>query len=309
MLDIIIRLLTILSISTVQATVISIPLSSESVSDSAVEQAVLIPRRIDDTRISVETSSGHVFAADVSTGAVLISKGAHDVVSIASLTKLVTAMVVLDQGRDALQEPVHFLLSDVKDDSHRTFNVGEEITRKQALQALLIGSVNSAGDALARETMGRDQFIEAMNAKTRSLHLASPTFADPTGISKSNQASAADVAAILTTALSYPEIREITEMSRITVTGKSGEEYEIKSTNLLLASYLNTGSYHIVGAKTGSLPDAGYSMAQVTRNAKGHEIVVVELAGPDHFNRYVDIKLVTGWIFDTFTWGDENSGN
>ncbi|MCR4278770.1 MAG: serine hydrolase [bacterium] len=309
MFDAIIRLLTIVSIATAQATVITIPFQVDAVSVPLNEQVILAPHRVDEARIGVETSSDHVFAADVSTGAVLISKGAHDVVPIASLTKLVTAMVVLDQGRDTLDQTVHFLDADIRDDSHRTFRVGEEVTRRQALQALLIGSVNSAGDALARDTLGREQFVEAMNAKTRSMHLASPTFVDPTGISKSNQASAADVAAILTTALSYPEIREITEKSRIVIVGKSGEEYRINSTNLLLASYLNEDPYHIVGAKTGSLPDAGYSMAQVTRNPQGHEIVVVALAGPDHFSRYADIKLVTGWIFDTFTWNDEDGGN
>lgn len=309
MFDAIIRILALVSIATAQASTLTPVLNGEHIIDSNESDRRAVPFRSDEQRVSVMTSSEHVFAADVKTGAVLVGRGEHDVLPIASLTKLVTAMVVLDQGTDHLNQPVRFLEGDVKDDLHRIFNPGEEVTRRDALEALLVGSVNSAGNALARETIGRDAFVAAMNDKVRTMGLATPEFVDPTGISTQNRASAADVAAILTTALSYPEIRAVTEKTKVDITGKSGTVYRITSTNLLLGSYLNAGPFRIVGAKTGSLPDAGYSMAQVTRNPQGHEVVAVVLASPGHFNRYEDIKLLTGWVFDVFRWGDEDAGH
>ena len=60
----------------------------------------------------------------------------------------------------------------------------------------------------------------------------------------------------------------------------------------------------IVGAKTGSLPEAGYCLAQVTRNKEGHEVVAVLLDSDNHFSRYSDVKALTYWAFDSFTWND-----
>jgi len=303
MLDTFIRLLTIMSlVPTVQAAGGAIPISYEHMFAPVPIERPAGPVRIETHRVNVVTSSKNIFVADVSSGEVLYASGAHDVLPIASLTKLVTAMVVLDHSREQLGNSIQILQGDLKDDVRSAFLSGEIMSRRQLLEALLIGSVNSAGNALARETMGRDAFIAAMNQKVRDLGLATPTFVDPTGISLENRASAADVAAILSTALSYPEIREITQKNLVDLDGQSGKTYRFLSTNLLLNSYLAVGPYRIIGAKTGSLPGAGYSMAQVTRNPQGHEIVAVILGSEGHFTRYEDIKLVTAWVFDVFRW-------
>jgi D-alanyl-D-alanine carboxypeptidase len=76
----------------------------------------------------------------------------------------------------------------------------------------------------------------------------------------------------------------------------------IPATNLLLKTYLNKDPYKIVAAKTGSLPEAGYCMAQLTKNAQGNEIVAVELGNDNHFSRYQDIKAMTAWAFETYQW-------
>lgn len=256
-------------------------------------------RRVDS--LGIQTSSPSVFVADLASGSVLYSKNAHDLLSIASLTKLVTAMVWLDTKPD-FDETITFEADDFDGEGKPVFAVGETITKGQAIESLLIGSVNAAGHALARTSLGVDAFVKAMNEKVQALNLASPTFVEPTGIDPRNRANAADVAALLSTALSYPDIRRITEHASVTVHGKSGKDYTVASTNLLLGSYLNQKPYHIVGAKTGSLPEAGFCMAQVTSDAAGHQVVAVILNSNNHFSRFQDIKGLTAWAFDTFQW-------
>jgi len=251
--------------------------------------------------LGVETTSRAVFVADLATGSVLYAKKPHDVMPIASLTKLMTAIVVMDTNPD-LNSTVTFTDDDFKGESKTVFAPGDTITVDQALHALLIGSINVAGNALARSTLGRDAFIAAMNRKAKDLRLASPVFVDPTGVDTLNRANAADVAAMLSIAISYTEIKGIVSQPSVTVVTTQGKPYTIKSTNLLLDSFLNKKPYRIIAAKTGSLPQAGYDMAQITQNDAGHAIVAVIFASPNHFSRFQDMKAITAWTFDTYEW-------
>jgi D-alanyl-D-alanine endopeptidase (penicillin-binding protein 7) len=264
-------------------------------------QPVVKPVKKDVRRLGVATSGKGVFAADAKTGTVLFAKHPHDVMPIASLTKLMTAMVFLDTKPD-LDTKLTIQREDFVDEGKAVFNVGDVMTEREALEALLVGSVNVAGNALARVSLGNEAFVKAMNEKARSLKLASPVFVEPTGIDPRNRANAADVAAMLTTALGYPEIRALASKPEADAKTQTGKAYAVPSTNLLLASFLNRKPYQIIGAKTGSLPEAGYCMAQLTRDANGNEVVVASLGSANHFSRFQDIKSVTAWAFDAYEW-------
>lgn len=260
------------------------------------------PRKKRPESLGVKTTSPSVFVADVETGAVLFAKDPHRVMPIASITKLVTAMVFLDQKPD-MKKTVVFTADDFDSESRSPFKPGDEITNEDLLRSLLIGSVNASANVMARTTLGMDNFIVAMNAKVRSLNLKSPKLVEPSGINPENKANAADVAAILSIASSYPDIRRVTAQGDIDVALRNTKStVHILATNLLLKTYLNKDPYKIVAAKTGSLPEAGYCMAQLTKNAKGHEVVAVELGNDNHFSRYQDIKAVTAWAFETYEW-------
>jgi D-alanyl-D-alanine carboxypeptidase len=73
-------------------------------------------------------------------------------------------------------------------------------------------------------------------------------------------------------------------------------------TNNLLSSYLNQDPYKIIVGKTGSLPEAGYCLGQVTRLPGGHEVIAVVLGSDNHFSRFQDVKALTGWAAETFRW-------
>ncbi|MBI5654438.1 D-alanyl-D-alanine carboxypeptidase [Candidatus Uhrbacteria bacterium] len=259
-----------------------------------------VKRRTDS--LGIKTLAPSAFVADVATGNVLFAKDAHRVMPIASLTKLMTAMVLLDSGVD-LKQTVVMKDQDFDRESKGVFKVGEELTYGDLLKTMLVGSINASASAIARASMGTDKFIAAMNAKAVEMGLKSPHYEDPSGLDPDNRASAADIAAIITKASSYPEIRDVSHLSEVTVRGlRTGQAYTVKSTNLLLGSFINRKPYSVVTAKTGSLPEAGYNMAQVTRNLDGHEIVAVELGNDNHFGRFQDIKSLTYWAFDTYEW-------
>ncbi len=253
--------------------------------------------------LGVRTNSPSVFVADLSSGAVLYAKDPHRVMPIASLTKLVTAMVFLDR-KPNLDKTMTYVEGDIdRSEGKVVIPVGETITLRDALRTMLVGSVNASANAIARVTGGEEKFAELMNEKVKELGLRTPIFVEPSGVDPRNRASAADVGAILSAAAAYPEIREIARLSEVTAHAiNSKKDYKVLSTNLLLPTYLNKDPYSIVAAKTGSLPEAGYCMAQITKNKEGHEIVAVELDSDNHFSRYQDIKALTTWAFETYEW-------
>lgn len=251
--------------------------------------------------LGVDVTARAAIVIDVASGRPMFQKDDQTAYPIASLSKLMTAMTFLDTHPN-LSDEIVILAEDDPREGRAVFPAGERFTKKEILQALLIGSVNTAGNVIARTTGGREVFVRQMNRKARELHLQRATFFEPTGLDARNQATAQDVSLMLRAALSYPEIREITEHTSITLPGRvSGRPYNINSTNLLLGSFLNKNPYRIIAAKTGSLPEAGYCLAQVTRH-NGNEIITVVLGSSNHFVRFQDAKSLTYWAFQSYAW-------
>lgn len=250
----------------------------------------------------IDVSARAAAVIDVSSGVVLFEKNAEAAYPIASLTKLMTAMTFLDTKPD-LNAEVTVTKEDENTEGAAVFNGGERLSKRELLQALLVGSVNTAANTLARSTGDTDAFLRAMNRKAKSLKMVHATYFDPSGLDPRNQASAKDVAIALRAALSYPEIRSATERSNVSFKGRAtGKPYTIQSTNLLLGSFLNKAPFRIVAGKTGSLPEAGFCMAQATRNREGNEVIAVVLGSGNHFARFQDTKALTAWAFDTYEW-------
>jgi D-alanyl-D-alanine endopeptidase (penicillin-binding protein 7) len=260
------------------------------------------PKKKNAKSAGIVTTAKSVFVADVESGGVLYAKNPHNVRSIASLTKLMTSLVLMDTEKK-LDGDLTFLPEDFDREGGSEFYIGDTLPRKDVFKAMLVGSVNEAAKALARTSgITMDEFVANMNQKARDLHLDSLSFLEPTGLRSGNKGSAADIAALITIALRVPEVREVLNQPQAEITTQAGKDYKVDTTNLLISSFLNKNPYKIIGAKTGSLPEAGYCMAQVTRNAEGHEVVAVLLGSDNHFSRYSDIKKLTGWAFDSFDW-------
>ena len=260
-----------------------------------------VKRRI--KSIGIKTSARGVFVADIATGKVLYAKGAHVKLPIASITKLVTAMTYLDTHPN-LDATITISAEDFVLNDTGEFLPGDTLTARDILHAMLVGSVNASSYALARTSIGTDAFVVAMNKKIKQLGLQTPIFYEPSGLDPRNSASAADVAAIMAFASYYPEIREACGMSDVHMHSLDALHRDIivKTTNELLGSFLNKNPYSIIAAKTGTLPEAGNCMTQITKNSSGQQIVVVILGSDSHASRFQDMKAVTQWTFDSWEW-------
>jgi len=261
------------------------------------------PKKIREDSFGIATTAQSAIVVDVASGSVLYGKNAEVTRPIASLTKLVSAMVVLDDG---LRPDDALLVSaeDIEPIGRHSFNAGETLPRGLAFRAWLVESVNELANAFADSYPGgRSAFVAAMNEKARVLGLTKTVFVDPSGISGKNIASATDVARMLRSAIAYPELREATTAAKFTANTIGGRGVVIDPTNLLLSSYLNKDPYKIVVGKTGSLPEAGYCLGQVTRHPDGNQVISVVLGSTDHFVRFQEVKGLTAWAFEAYQWG------
>src|SRR5450631_2768195 len=168
-------------------------------------------------RLALKSASALVLDQD--TGQALLEKQAGAVVPIASLTKLMTAMVLLDAHLDPSE--LLTITNEDKDSlrhSRSRLPVGTCLPREQALLLALLASENRAAHALGRTFPGGlPVFVQAMNAKARELGLTGSRFEDPTGLSSGNVATAWDLARILEAAYHYPEIRDFSTRTETSV--------------------------------------------------------------------------------------------
>ena len=206
------------------------------------------------TAMAVGFGSQSVLVIEDGTGKVLLEKNANAVAPIASLTKLMTAMVVLDARQD-MHEMIAIEQRDVDILKHSTSRVpvGARISRGDVLQLALMSSDNRAAASLGRTYPGGVvAFKAAVRAKIAALGMSQTTIEEPTGLSPNNKSTAADLIKMATAAAAYPEISRITTEARdiIQINGR-GVEYH--NTNRLVGAK----GWDIGLSKTGYTEEAG----------------------------------------------------
>jgi serine-type D-Ala-D-Ala endopeptidase (penicillin-binding protein 7) len=238
--------------------------------------------------------SASALVIDQSSGTVLYEKNASTQLPIASITKLMTAMVVLDAKPD-LQEELSISKDDVdryKGTSSR-LRVGTQLTREEMLRLALMASENRAAAALSRYYPGgREEFIAAMNRKAVELGLGETHFEDPTGLTPANVSSARDLTKLAAAAHSYSEIREFSTASKYDV--KIGRRMQsFHNTNSLVRN--GSGGWEIGLSKTGYISEAGKCLVmQAWLNNKPMIIVLLDSWGK--LTRVADANRIKRWI-------------
>ncbi len=254
--------------------------------------------------VGVRLQAKRALAIDLNSGAILYEKLSHEAQPIASITKLMTAMVVLDFGFDA-EKIVQMLPSDERVGAFTNVYRYENILAKDLLAASLIPSDNNATVALARSTgLSEAEFVDAMNKKAVELGMDDSAFAEPTGLDAGNKASAADVAKLLYSALQYPQIATLTTQEKYSFTVQgSGRAVNLSSTDYLLGNQLfRDGEYKISGGKTGFIDDAGYCFVVQIENQSGQKIIGVILGSQSIDSRFQDMKALWHWVFNNYIW-------
>lgn len=223
----------------------------------------------------VQLASVHAAIGDLSTGKLLLTKNAGLTVPIASVTKLMTAMVILDGGQP-LDESITILGWEKKTDknAYSRIRVDSKSRRDQLLKIALMSSENLASHTLARHYPGGlDAFVAAMNDKARMLGMENSRFDDPTGLSIGNVASARDLWKMLAAAYDYDLIRAYSTTYQHQASF-SGPRYSLAygNTNPLTAS----SRWDVQLSKTGYLKEAGRCLVMVA-DVQGKPIGMVFL--------------------------------
>lgn len=229
---------------------------------------------------------------DAHSGEVILDKNSTTVAPIASITKLMTAMVILDRGLDLSQRIVVSTedIDGVKGTRSR-LRTGTVLTRKQLLLLALMASENRAAAALARTYPGgTETFVSMMNAKAQLLGMRDTRFVEPTGLSSENVASANDLARLVGAAYGYTLIREYTTRDAASVEAY-GRTLAFRNTNTLVRS----PNWDIKVSKTGYISEAGRCLVMRVRVAK-QDLIVVLLDSWGRLSRIGDANRIRKWL-------------
>lgn len=236
--------------------------------------------------------SAHAVVYDASSKTVLLDKNGNAPAPIASITKVMTAMVALD-AKQNLEEQLQVAYDDVdtfKNSSSRVA-VGTQLSREEMLHLALMSSENRAAHALSRYYPGgNDAFVDAMNRKAKSIGMRSTHLEDPTGLSPANHASAHDLVRLVLAAERYSPITQFTTTASAMVPVGS-RLLKYKNSNPLVGK----PNWDIELSKTGYTREAGRCIV-MKLEAAGRDLVVVLLGSKSAQARLADIQAIKRWI-------------
>ena len=278
---------------------------------TAVTRVAAVPERSNFVRVSVPANntlgqirgmstagsplalnSAVALVMDQNTGEVLLNKNGGQVSPIASITKLMTALVTMDAALP-MDERITITYDDVdrlKGSSSR-LSVGSSFTRQELLHLALMSSENRAAHALGRTYPGgMPAFVRAMNMRATMLGMRDTNYVEPTGLNSGNQSSARDLALLTRAAYSYPLIRSYT-----THPGQSfdvaGQTRRFNNTNRLVHS----NNWNIGLQKTGYISEAGRCVVMQS-NIDGRNVIIVLLDSNNSSLRVRDAESIRYWV-------------
>jgi D-alanyl-D-alanine endopeptidase (penicillin-binding protein 7) len=244
------------------------------------------------TADSLDLKSSVALVMDSDTNEVLLSKNSQAVLPIASLTKLMTAVVVTE-AKLPLNEPITVTQDDIDTEkfSRSRLKVGTTLSREEMLHLALMSSENRAAHALGRSYPGGlEAFVAAMNHKAVELGMKDTRYVEPTGLSSNNQSSARDLATLVMAAQEHPIIREFSTSPEFQVE-VGNRPTQFRTTNALVRS----PAWDIVLQKTGYITEAGRCLVMQAKMA-GRRLTMVFLDSTGKYSRIGDAERVRRWV-------------
>ncbi|WP_151637166.1 D-alanyl-D-alanine endopeptidase [Noviherbaspirillum aerium] len=245
------------------------------------------------TQDPLSLKSNAAVVIDQMTSQVLFEKNASVPLPIASLTKLMTAMIVVE-ARQNMDEVLEVTTDDIDREKNSTsrLRVGSHMSRANMLHIALMSSENRAASALGRNYPGGlPAFVAAMNTKAKALGMNDTRYVDSTGLSSHNVASARDLAKLVVAAYQYPVIRDYSTNARYAVDTGAGHQLQYINSNRLV---LNP-SWEIGLQKTGYISEAGRCLLMQSR-IDGRPVIMVFLDSKGKDSRLADAGRVRKWL-------------
>ena len=241
---------------------------------------------------ALDLKSSVAFVMDQETNEILVSKNSEAVLPIASITKLMTALVVAEA-----QLPLGEMLTVTQEDvdtekgSRSRLRVGSELSRGELMHLALMSSENRAAHALGRTYPGgMTTFVALMNARAKSLGMTDTRYVEPTGLSSRNQSSAQDLATLVNVAYGNPTLRELSTSPHHEVE-VGNRTLQFNNTNRLV----HNPSWQIGLQKTGYISEAGRCLVMQATVA-GRKLIMVFLDSTGKLTRLADAERVRRWV-------------
>jgi len=242
--------------------------------------------------LNLKSRAVHIF--DTQQGRTLYSKNTDTIMPIASITKLMTAMIVLDAQLPLTEEiTIDSADIDVLKNTRSRLHVGASLTRQQLLRLALMSSENRAAAALGRAYPGGiEAFVAAMNDKAFELGMGNSYFVDSTGLSSTNVSTARDLVKMVEAAYGYDIIRQFSTTSAHAVDlADNRRSMQFTNSNSLVRS----GSWQIDVSKTGFLSEAGRCLV-MQANITGKPVIIVLLDSNGKNTRSSDANRIKKWM-------------
>lgn len=262
--------------------------------DSSLLSVAPIPSQRAEYVAPAEVSARAAVSVDLGSQTILFQKNPDLKVPIASLTKLMTAYIILDEEDPNALVTVSSNAAATQGSSMGLVS-GESISVKSLLYGLFINSGNDAAIALAEYNTGSESnFVKKMNLKAKSLGLEQSQFSNATGLDLGEAYSTPrDLALLSSYLLQDDTVREIVNLKTAEVQSADGRVHNLQNTNTLL------GEMGIKGLKTGTTPKAGECLISLAEGPGGNEILLVILGSNSRFN---DTRVIVDWIYRAFVW-------
>lgn len=297
---------TFLSLITAGLLVQTPPLSSEvgsyynQTSNPVIFEASILPaNRIpikNDQFIEPLIKAKAALSIDLETGMILYQKNPDQKLPIASLTKLMTAIVIIEENK--LTEIVSIPKEATKIEGSKAWLAqGEKISISKLIKALLITSANDAAVSLALHNSNSiEKFVDKMNAKAKLLGMYNTHFKNPVGLDEDDHYSTAyDLSLLARYAINKEVIKTTVTEKEADISSEDGKfKHKLLTTNELLSSYLK-----VLGLKTGTTDEAGQCLISIVKNEQGDKIVNILLNSPERFQ---EAKILSEWSFKAYNW-------
>ncbi len=263
-----------------------------------------VPRRVDLREIESEIGAAAYYVVDRATGEVLTMKQEDRVWPIASLTKLMTTSIVLDE-QIAMNTLVSMKNSDNVGGARLWVNEGDKISVSDLFYAVLVASANNAANALSRTIgLSKEDFVLQMNTRAKELGLSHTHFTEPTGIDVTNVSTPREIAQLANDILARKEIQQYTTTTtRFIRVASTGASKKMINTNWMVWKPKYDDVW-VTGGKTGYLEESGWNLVVTLRPTKNdeRELLIVLFGGTSRGASFDDAECLADWAWGVYRW-------
>lgn len=268
-------------------------------------QAPVPLKDLDKKSLGVKVTAKSFVVVEPKTGAVIYEKNSQEKRSIASLTKLMTALTFLDFN-PGWDKEYTITTTDLRIGAKPVLMPGEKVKIKDLFYAMMIASSNEAAIALVNATgLSQKEFVKQMNFRAKLLGMDDSNFVEPSGLDNKNKSTAKDLIKLIDVVFSHSEIRKAgaTKQYNLKILNKN-EIRTIYSTDKILETEFGFKDqlYKLEAGKTGYLEEAGYCFASQVRDQNNRKLLITVLGSSTTYDRFSDTKSLAYWVFNNFKW-------